>query len=159
NSTALGILAVTAAGYDVTSSCWRDTASAASASSPYPSPDAWLRSQQVTSGADAGRVVSPNDGFGISTFATSQAGEGLLRSWLPVVRVPQQTCAVAPPRPSSDLPVPGQSMTLSGGGFAPNSAITVELHSDPVVLAHATTDDAGAYSVVVVIPSDTAAGA
>ncbi len=96
NATAMAIFAVTAAGFDVTSRCWRDTVSPAKAGTAYADPDAWLRSQQLTSGADAGRFQSPNDSFGVNTFATSQSVEALLRSWWPVARAPEQTCAPPP---------------------------------------------------------------
>ena len=80
NSTSLSVLGITAAGYDVESSCWRDTADPSLAGTPYTSPTAWLRSQQLTTPpADAGRIVSPNDSFGVNTFATSQTVEALLQ--------------------------------------------------------------------------------
>jgi len=70
NATALAILGLTAAGRDV-GTCW----SAAPAA---------LAARQ---GPD-GRVASPNDAFGVNTFATSQAVQALTRRWLPVVRAP-----------------------------------------------------------------------
>ena len=99
NSTAMAILGLTAAGYDVTTSCWRDTLAPALAGTAYTSPDAWLRSQQLTTGPDAGRVQSPSDSFGVNTLATSQFVEALLRSWLPVTRAAAQSCATPPPPP------------------------------------------------------------
>jgi hypothetical protein len=79
NSTAMAILTVSAAGYDVTTSTWRDTVLPASIGSPYANPDVWLRDQQVANG----RIASPTDSFGINTFATAQAVQGLLRPDLP----------------------------------------------------------------------------
>jgi hypothetical protein len=99
NSTALAVLGLTAAGYDVATSCWRDTFAPNLVGTPYTSPDAWLRSQQLTTGADVGRVQSPSDSFGVNTFATSQFVEGLLRSWLPVARAAAQTCSTVGPPP------------------------------------------------------------
>ena len=93
NSTALAIFGITALGFDVESPCWRDTADPSLAGTGYASPTAWLRSQQLTSPpADAGRIASPNDSFGVNTFATSQTVEGLLQSWLPVERAAAQNC-------------------------------------------------------------------
>jgi hypothetical protein len=52
-------------------------------------PVAWLQGEQVDPpAADAGRFVSPNDGFGVNTFATSQAIQALhlaqaSADWLP----------------------------------------------------------------------------
>ena len=96
NSTAVAVLAITAAGYDPETSCWRDTADPSTAVRAYSSPTAWLRSQQLTSpAADAGRIASPNDAFGpINTFATSQTVEALLPQWLPVAHATAQTCDV-----------------------------------------------------------------
>jgi hypothetical protein len=95
NSTSLSVLGITAAGYDVESSCWRDTADPAKVGTPYASPTAWISSQQLTAPpTDAGRISSPNDGFGVNTFATSQSVEGLLQSWLPIVRAEAQDCPI-----------------------------------------------------------------
>lgn len=80
NSTAMAILAVSAAGHDVTTSTWRDTVLPASTGTPYTNPDVWLRAQQRSNG----RFSSPTDSFGVNTFATSQAVQGLLRPSLPI---------------------------------------------------------------------------
>jgi hypothetical protein len=104
NSTALAIFGITALGFDVESRCWKDTARPSAVGTAYASPTVWLRSQQLTSPpADAGRIASPNDSFGVNTFATSQSVEGLLQSWLPVVRAAPQTC-VAPVPPVDPVP-------------------------------------------------------
>ncbi len=79
NSTAMAIVAVAASGYDVTTSVWRDTVLPSSTGMPYTNPDLWLRAQQGTNG----HIKSPNDSFGVNTFATSQAVQGLLRPPLP----------------------------------------------------------------------------
>jgi len=123
NSTALAILAITAAGYDVESSCWRDTVAPAATGTAYASPTAWLRSQQLTAPpADAGRIASPNDSFGVNTFATSQTVEGLLRSWLPIVTATAPACA-APPTPPASTPgasgAPSPSPSSSSSPIAP----------------------------------------
>jgi hypothetical protein len=107
NSTSLAILAVTATGFDVESSCWRDTADPAATGSAYASPTAWLRSQQLTTPpADAGRIASPNDSFGVNTFATSQTVEGLLQSWLPITTATAQPCTMplTPLTPATGTP-------------------------------------------------------
>ena len=160
NSTALAVLGVTAAGFDVTTSCWRDRFAPDLAGTAYTSPDAWLRSQQVTTGVGAGRFASPSDTFGQNTFATSQSVEGLLRSWLPVARGAEQVCTTVGPTPSvsTTTPTAGGTMTISGDGFAPGASLTITLHSDPVVLATATADANGAYSVTVTIPAATTPG-
>jgi hypothetical protein len=83
NSTALGILGVT-----VASSCWRDEFFPEGAGRPYVSPDSWLISRQDADG----HIQSPNDSWGVNTFATSQSVEALLRGWLPVSRAGSAAC-------------------------------------------------------------------
>jgi hypothetical protein len=121
NSTSLAILGITAAGFDVESSCWRDTADPSSVGSTYASPTAWIRSQQLTSPpSDAGRIASPNDAFPpVNTFATSQSVEGLLQSWLPTARATAQTCEtpITPVTPATPVtpvaPVAPAALTVS----------------------------------------------
>lgn len=96
NATAVAMLAIAAAGFDPATSCWRDTAVPAKAGSPYADPNVWLRTQQQPDG----HVASPNDGYGVNTFATSQSVTGWLRSWLPVTRAsgaPDCAPVTAPP--------------------------------------------------------------
>jgi hypothetical protein len=89
NSTAVAMIAITAAGYDPTDSCWRDKAMPSFAGRPYRSPVTWLRGDQLPSG----RFKSPNDQFGINTSPTSQAIQALRRGWLPVNALPPQDCS------------------------------------------------------------------
>jgi hypothetical protein len=99
NATAVAMLAITAAGFDPSTACWRDTVLPAAAGSPYAAPNGWIRSQQQPDG----RIASPNDGYGINTFATSQSVQGLLRSWLPLARASGAPACVADP---ADPPAP-----------------------------------------------------
>ncbi len=87
NSTSTAILAITAAGYDATQPCWRDRVAPALAG-PYASPVAWIQTQ---ANAD-GHISSPNDGFGLNTFATTQSIEALRRGWLPINPLDQPSC-------------------------------------------------------------------
>jgi hypothetical protein len=155
NSTSLAVIGIAAVGFDPESSCWRDTVVPASAGTAYTSPDAWLRSQQRPDG----RITSPNDGFGVNTFATSQTVEGLLRAWLPVDRAAAPGCGSPEPVVDTTTPVAGGPLSVSGGGFAPSTALTITLHSDPVVLATVTSASDGTYSASVVIPLDAVPGA
>ena len=82
-------MAITAAGFDVESPCWRNTVAPGLAGNPYANPLNWLRFVQLPSG----RFVSPNDAFGINTFATSQSVQALERNWLPVVPFAERTCS------------------------------------------------------------------
>lgn len=89
NSTSMAVLAVTGAGYDPAVRCWRDHVAPSLSGEPYASPLAWLQGQQDPSG----RILSPSDGWGVNTFATSQSIQALRRSWMPVnASVPRQVC-------------------------------------------------------------------
>ena len=63
------------------------------------------------------------------------------------------------PTVSDTSVAPGGSITFKGGGFAPNSVVTITLHSTPVELGTTNADAQGNFSVQVVIPSDTEPGA
>ena len=89
NSTALAVLGITAAGYDPTASCWRDMAVPGLRNTPYTSPITWLKADQASNG----RFKSPNDSFGVNTFATTQSIQALRREWLPVDRLGAQPCS------------------------------------------------------------------
>lgn len=90
NSTALAILAVTAAGYDAGDRCWRDIHAPATSDERYTPPADVLRSLQ----AEDGHIVSPFDSFGVTTFATSQSVQALSLGWLPVDRAASAPCDV-----------------------------------------------------------------
>ncbi|MGH9027230.1 MAG: hypothetical protein ACRDWD_14110 [Acidimicrobiia bacterium] len=66
NSTSLAVLGLTAAGFDDSDDEIQDAI-------------AWLDSQQAADG----HIISPNDGFGVNTFATSQTIQAILRSNVP----------------------------------------------------------------------------
>ncbi len=93
NSTAVAELAIRAAGFDPSTTCWRAAAASDVTTTVTASPDEWLRSQQQADG----HIASPNDSFGLNTFATSQSVQGLLRAWLPIVKAPAQACTSVSP--------------------------------------------------------------
>jgi hypothetical protein len=153
-SSSRAMLALTAAGYDVNTPCWRNTVAPANASDPFVAADTGLGSLANPDGSIAGP-----DSF-IPAWSTAQAIAGLLRSWLPTVRATAQQCAVAGPTPtvSDTAPAPGGSMTVSGSGFKPGTQLTVQLFSDPVLLGTVDADGNGDYSIVVTIPVSTPPG-
>lgn len=78
NSTASAALALADLHIDLSRKNWRaDFGSPFPANTPYVGPYAWLKGQQATDG----RVASPNDSFGLNTFATSQSTQALARQW------------------------------------------------------------------------------
>ncbi len=89
NSTAAAMLAITAAGFNPEASCWRNSVAPALTGQPYPSPSGWLRSQQQPDG----HIASPNDIFGLNTFASSQSIQALRRGWLPIAPAAKQPCS------------------------------------------------------------------
>jgi hypothetical protein len=95
NSTSTAIFAITSAGFDPASPCWRNVVRPARTGQPYTSPMVWLRSQQnsgVPTPGDAGRINSPSDSFGVSTFATTQSIQAFRRGWNPVSPLEAQAC-------------------------------------------------------------------
>ena len=89
NSTSTAIIAITAAGFDPTKPCWRDTVRPAKHGSAYGNPVGWLRSQQAADG----HINSANDAFPpVNTFATTQTMQALERGWLPVAWLNPQPC-------------------------------------------------------------------
>jgi hypothetical protein len=95
NSTASALFGIVAAGFDPTSSCWRNLVEPNLLGHPYGSPVAWLRTQQVTNpnAADVGRIKSPFDAPGsINTFATSQTVQAFRYAWMPPSPLTNQSC-------------------------------------------------------------------
>jgi Prenyltransferase and squalene oxidase repeat len=88
NSTSTAVLGITAAGYDPSVACWRNQSAPGLSGQAYTSPSNWLRTQQAADG----HIISPNDGFGLNTFATSQSVQALRRGFLPAYAVANQSC-------------------------------------------------------------------
>ncbi len=98
-STSRAVLAVTAAGYDPNSRCWRDTVLPAAAGQPFVGADAALESLAHPDGSISGPNVYS------AAYATGQAVQGLERSWLPVARAADAVCVTVSPEPPV-TPVP-----------------------------------------------------
>ena len=52
----------------------------------------------------------------------------------------------------------GKIVTMTGTGFVPSSPVSLTLHSDPVEVGTATTDDTGSFTAKVTVPAATEAG-
>jgi Prenyltransferase and squalene oxidase repeat len=107
-STSRAILAITAAGYDPGSSCWRDTVAPALAGTAYGSPVTALTNMQNANGSWG--TFGPD-------FSTGQAIQGLERQWLPVQTAPVQTCVLGAP------PMAGGAPAVPAGGAPPGGAV------------------------------------
>ena len=88
NSTSVAVVAITASGFNPIVKCWRNVVDPDLHGTPYRSPVVWLRKQQ----APDGHITSPNDSFGVDTFATSQTVQALRREWIPVTPLGRQSC-------------------------------------------------------------------
>lgn len=74
NSTALAMLAATSLGCDPTTTAWREKAEIRLTGLPYRSPVRALERRQAADG----HIAGPGDAFGVNTFGTTQAIEGLV---------------------------------------------------------------------------------
>lgn len=59
---------------------------------------------------------------------------------------------------STDTAVPGQTITVTGSGFAPNSTVVIELGSPAIVLGQVTTNGQCEFRADVLIPANTRSG-
>jgi hypothetical protein len=112
-STSRAVLAVTAAGYDPNSRCWRDAVYSDGVGQPFVGADAALASLANPDGSIAGpNVYSP-------VYATGQAVQGLERSWLPVARATDVACApVTPVTTTTTTPAPAAAQVLAAAVVA-----------------------------------------
>ena len=113
-STSRAVLAVTAAGYDPDSRCWRDTVYPAGVGQPFVGADDALASLAHPDGSIAGpNVYSP-------VYATGQAVQGLERSWLPVARATDVACAPVTPvtTTTTDPPSPAATQVVAAAVVA-----------------------------------------
>ena len=85
-------------------------------------------------------------GFGKDTTVTSVTVRAATLS-TPAVTVEPETVEA------------GKTVAVTGTGFAPDSAVTLTLHSEPVEVGTATTDASGAFTATVTVPATTEAGA
>ncbi|MDQ2660677.1 MAG: family 78 glycoside hydrolase catalytic domain [Actinomycetota bacterium] len=60
---------------------------------------------------------------------------------------------------STDVAKPGDTIDVTGAGFAPGETVRIELHSDAVLLDSVVVDDTGAFASTVTVPATTALGA
>ena len=114
-STSRAILAIAAAGYDPNVSCWRDSVLPATAGTPYGAPDDALVGLQQADGS----IVGP--GSFSPAFSTSQAVQGLERTWLPIETGPAQTCP--PPGGGDPAGTPPPEPAVADGAATPATAI------------------------------------
>lgn len=99
--------------------------------------------------------VTDNDGLKDATGETVFLRLGAAADVFPEVTPPvEATIAV-----SASIVKAGDTVEVTGAGFPSETAVRVELHSDPVVLGTATTDAQGALRLTATVPATTAAGA
>ncbi len=119
-STSRAVLAVTAAGYDANSRCWRDSVYSNGVGQAFVGADAALASLAHADGSISGpNVFSP-------VYATGQAVQGIERSWLPVARATDVTCApFTPVTPTTPVvPVVGGEAVVAAEAVAVSPRFT-----------------------------------
>jgi hypothetical protein len=72
--------------------------------------------------------------------------------------VPASNGTIARPAGETGAVTQGETVTLRGTGYAPHTAVTVAIYSEPRVLTTVFTDENGAFEVTVTIPEGLAAG-
>ncbi len=107
NSTATALRGLNATGINTDTQAWRDFYAPSRASLVYASPTSWLLSQQ----APDGHIISPNDAYGINTFATSQTISALSGSWFPVRKLDAAVIVTTTSTASVPVVVQGTSLT------------------------------------------------
>ncbi|WP_255447166.1 ParB-like protein [Schumannella soli] len=95
--------------------------------------------------------------------ATNKVGTSASSSASPPLVVADETDPTDPATGDEKLVVTGSltasgRVTIDGTGFRADAVVTLELHSDPVVLGTATADAQGALSLAATIPASTPAG-
>lgn len=127
-----------------------------------------------TTGAPVTETVDGLAGHVLTLSDVQASGaDGRVRdtAWDPAtgaVTVPARTVAVLTEAQGATLPTlvlsagevrAGESLTVTGAGFAAGEPVQLWLNSEPVQLSTVTADAAGSFSAPVTIPADTAPGA
>ncbi len=122
----------------------------------------------TTTTTPAGATTTTTPGGGATTTTTPGGGattttpaRGATTTTTPAAGATTTTRPGTQPvaRVSDDTVTPGQEITVSGGGFAANTELTITFFSTPVVLGTARSDVAGQFSNKSVrIPSDATVG-
>lgn len=114
NSTAMAAITLSTLKLDVTDPTWTVPFGVPAASS-YAGPYAWLGSQQL----NGGRIASPNDEYGVNTFATAQTVQATSWQWhLRQEQVALTEALIEALAADSAMPFPA-----SWGGVGPNPSI------------------------------------
>jgi len=114
-----------------------------------------------TAGIQFGAALIPPTGTGTTTTTTGTGTTTTTTSVPPgldcATVVPKGTTPTASVDPNSV--VAGTTTSVTGGGFAPNELLDIDLCSSPVHLASVTADGSGGFRATVTVPAGTAAGA
>jgi hypothetical protein len=70
----------------------------------------------------------------------------------PPASLPPAAGDLAPTGDTDTTPAPGETMTITGSGYAPNSIVTVVIYSSPITLGQVQTDGNGNFSLAVSVP-------
>ncbi|WP_240037276.1 GH92 family glycosyl hydrolase [Orlajensenia leifsoniae] len=99
-------------------------------------------------------VTVPTDAAPGTYALVATGADSRMPATATVTVVPEETTPVYTPQVHSDATSgrPGDKVTVTGEGFAPGEKITVEVHSDPVVVGTAEATARGAFSVTFEVP-------
>ena len=143
NSTAMAMLGIVAAGYDLGSSCWRDTAAPDLVAPSYVSPASYLLGLQSGSGA----IADPAD-FDAG-FATAQAVQGLLARFVPpVIAAPRDCAANATTTTTSGV---ASSTTMAVVGQATTSSLAATATTDQLPVTGRASGNLVAVAILLVV--------
>lgn len=104
-------------------------------------------------GVPAGQMTYPVNSYCYNRSLSSNPIEGAATTFTIADELSRGTIGVA-----STTVTAGAGLSFTADGFAPDSEVTVELHSDPVDLGTVTADAAGHVAATVTIPADVPAG-
>jgi hypothetical protein len=131
----------------------------------------FVKSVQLTSGADNGAILADKDGYDAATangldaesrtLAARATSQGVLALGLPSYPLIGEQDPVEPSTTmalSTSSVTTGGTITASGGGFLTGEKVRVTVASDPVTVGEPVANDSGVVSQSFALPSSVGAG-
>jgi hypothetical protein len=110
-------------------------------------------------GHDYGVVVVADDDHGNSGAGSTSVMSGKIPGAAAPAAVPAASGTMSSPSGAVSSLAAGQSVTLTGSGYAANSTVDLYVYSTPRKIGTVTTDAEGGFTVTVTVPADLAPGA
>jgi hypothetical protein len=131
----------------------------------------FVKSVQLTSGADNGAILADKDGYDAAvangldtesrTLAARATSQGVLALGLPSYPLIGEQDPVEPSTTialSTSSATAGSTITVTGGGFLSGEKVRVTVASDPVTVGEPVANDSGVASQSFALPSSVGAG-